>query len=339
MTGIRIGMMGFGHIGRQLYKLALADERFDIVAVADIGQPKILSHLLDKTIGQAGMVRLENNYLVSDRFRSRLMPTRQPAGVAWDAFGADIVIDATGKFLSRADLAPHVENGAGRVITSALPEGEVDRMVLRGVNDEQIDAGDRIISAGSASTTAAALALKIIADKFTIEHATMTSIHSYTSDQSLQDYAGADYRRSRSGAENIIPNYTPALHWIQQALPELEGKLSGYALNVPVQSGSMLDLTVALAEPVPSIDAITELFVKAAETYPSLLAVTRDPVVSSDVKGDTHSLLVDLQGAMLAGSQMVKILGWHESLGHASRILEVVASYAALDNSARREVA
>jgi len=267
MNAIRIGIMGFGGIGRQLYKLASSDDRFDVVAVADIG-----------------------------RKRTRLMPTNEPKEIPWDMFNVDVVIDATGRFRSAEELLPHVKNGAGRVITSTLPEGEIDRVVLYGVNHDQMQATDRVVSAGSGSTTATALALQVIAEQHEIEHASMTSVHAYTSDQSLQDYAGEDYRRSRSGAENIIPNTTPALKWLQKLMPQFDGKLTGYALNVPVQVGSMLDITVAFKKPLSGIDEFRALFIAAAEQHPNIIGVVDDPIVSSDVRGVSQSLLVDLQG-------------------------------------------
>ena len=336
-SGIRIGLMGLGQIGRQLYKLTLQDKRYDVVAISDIGQPQILHHLLDKTMGQSGEVRLEGNYLVSDYGRTRLMPAERPMEIPWDIFAADVVIDATGRFRTAENLAPHLKNGAKRVFSSSLPEGEIDRVVLYGVNHELANRHDRIISAGSATTTATALALKIISEKYAIEHASMTTVHAYTSDQSLQDYAGADYRRSRSGAENIIPNATPSLHWVQQILPVLKGKMTAYALNVPVQIGSMLDITVALTEAPGSIDEFRDIFVEAARNHPALIETTNDPIVSSAVRGNSHSLLVDLQGCMLAGSRMVKLLAWHETLAHARRILDIVSTYADLDSAKLQE--
>lgn len=332
-------MMGFGQVGRQIYRLALDDHRYEVVAVSDIGRPEILHHLLTKSMARRVPVRLEGNYLVSHRersgrdtrYRTRLLPADKPAEIPWDVFGADLVIDTTARFRSPAALAPHLENGARRVILSTLPEGEVDRVVLYGVNQDGIDAQDRIVSAGSASTTAMALALKVIARAGTVEHATMTSVHAYTSDQILQDYAGPDYRRSRSGAENIIPNETPAPGWVERALPELRGKLSGFALNVPVQAGSLLDMTVSFAESGLTAQTVNELFAAAAEEEPELIAATGDPIVSSDVKGCSQSILVDLKGTLKAGSNLIKVLAWHESLGHARRILDLAALYAGLD--------
>lgn len=331
MSRIRIGMMGLGHVGRQIYKLALKDENFDVVAVSDIGRPDILRHLLDKEMGRSGEVKLEDNYLVSSSSRSRLISAERPGEVPWDVFEVDFVIDATGRYRSAAELAPHLDSGAGRVVTSMLPVDDIDRVILVGVNQDQIDSDDRIVSAGSASTTATALALKILMTRYRIEHASMTSVHAYTSDQNLQDYAAADFRRSRSGASNIIPNDTPALHWIQRSMPQLQGRMTAYALNVPVQTGSMLDLTVSLKERGADIESVRKLFIEAAQAQPELIETTADPIVSSDVRGCGKSLLVDLNGSMSAGSNMLKILAWHESLGHARRILDVIQAYANLN--------
>lgn len=339
MSRIRIGMMGLGHVGRQIYKLALKDENFEVVAVSDIGRPDILRHLLDKEMARRGEVRLEDNCLVSSGSRTRLMSAERPGEIPWDVFEVDFVIDATGRFRSSADLEPHLDAGAARVVTSMLPVDEIDRVILFGVNHEEIEREDRIVSAGSASTTATALALKILSDRYPIEHASMTSVHAYTSDQSLQDYAGADYRRSRSGARNIIPNDAPALRWIQELMPKLQGRMTAYALNVPVQTGSMLDITVSLKDREADIDSVRNLFVDAARAQPELIETTADPIVSSDVRGCDKSLLVDLKGCMPAGSRMLKILAWHESLGHARRVLDVVRAYAKLDERIDREAA
>ena len=347
MDNLRIGMMGFGQVGRQIYRLALDDERYSVVAVSDIGRPEILHHLLTKSMARHVPVSLEGRHLVGrregpgwrNRLETRLLPADKPAEVPWDVFGVDLVIDTTARFRCAQSLAPHLENGARRVILSTLPEGEIDRVVLCGVNQESIECEDRIVSAGSASTTALALALKVLASTSTIEHASMTSVHAYTSDQILQDYAGPDYRRSRSGAANIIPNDTPAPHWVQRLMPEFEGKLSGFAMNVPVQAGSLLDLTVAFADADISAATVNDLFLAAAAAEPELIAATGDPIVSSDVKGCSQSILVDLKGTLKAGSKLVKVLAWHESLGHARRILDLVALYAGLDAGPAREAA
>ncbi|MFU8816029.1 MAG: glyceraldehyde 3-phosphate dehydrogenase NAD-binding domain-containing protein [Pseudomonadales bacterium] len=330
MKHIRIGIMGFGRIGRQLYKLAQEHERFDVVAISDIGQPEILHHLLTKTLDRSGQVRLEGNYLVDKHgSRTRLMPANHPTEIPWDVFDVDLVIDATGRFRSKPELMPHLQNGARRVISSVLPDDGMDRVVLYGVNDQEASVDDKVISAGSATTTATALAVQTLTEARAIDQVSMTSIHEYTSDQSLRDYAGPDYRRSRSGAENIIPNTSPARTWVQRLVPAVDGKFSSYAMNVPVPVGSLLDLTVVFKDPV-DVATVNALFETAARNQPRLIATTSALIVSSDVKGSPQSLLVDLQGTICTG-RMVKILGWHETLGHASRILDVAALYDDLD--------
>lgn len=336
MSKVRIGMMGFGRVGRQLFRLVQQDDRFEVAAVSDIGQPNILHHLLTKTLERSDDVRLEGNYLVSDRGRTRLMSANRPIEMPWDVFGVDVVVDVTGKFRCAATLNGHLQNGGNRVITSVLPDGDVDRVLIYGVNETEARADDQIISAGSSSTTATALALKTITDTYAIDHASVTSVHEYTSDQVLEDYAGPDYRRSRSGARNIIPNATPARQWVPRVLPALADKLSGYAMNVPVQTGSMLDLTVAFHESAVDAEAVNGLFEAAAEARPRLIGVTRDPIVSSDVRGCRQSLLVDLEATLKAGSRLVKVLAWHETLGHAARILDVAALYKDLDDGHAR---
>ena len=332
---MRIGLMGFGRIGRQLFALAAQDPRFDIVAISDIGDPGILRHLFHREHGQHVALSLEGNYVIHNGARTRILSARRPGEIPWDLFEVDLVVDATNRYLDRDALNPHLEHGASRVLLSTFPSEALDRMVVRGVNDADARAEDRLVSAGSATTSAMALSLKVITDRFEIVHATVTSIHAYTSDQTLQDTAGPDYRRSRSGAENIIPNITFAPHWTEHVLPAVKGKVSGYALNVPVKTGSLMDLNVAMKDTHVSAEDIARGFDEAASENPGLYAVTADPIVSSDVRGVTQSLLVDRSGIMKAGDNLIKVLIWHEVLGHASRILDVAKLYDDLDASAQ----
>ena len=345
MRPTRIGVMGFGQIGRQVFLASLDDPRSEVVAVSDVGEADILHHLLARSTTPrtvAGAVALEGNYLVARRggktTKARLLRAEKPSEVPWDVLGADVVVDATGRFRSREQIAPHLGNGAKRVLLSSLPSAEdaVDRVAIYGVNHREARAEDAIVSAGSASTAATAMALQVVTNAREIAHATVTSVHAYTSDQSLQDHVGADYRRSRSGAENIIPNDTPAVRWAARVLPALAGKVSGFAMNVPVPAGSLLDLTISFREGGEGLEATTvnEWFEAAAAAHPALIGVTADPIVSSDVKGVGQSLLVDLQGTQRAGEKLVKLLAWHETLGHAMRILDLIACYAELDAAA-----
>ncbi len=336
---MRIGVMGFGGIGRQIYALATRDAGFEVVAVSDVGRADILHDLLCHELRRDGdeapSVSLEGNYLVHPRFSTRMMSADRPSEIPWDVFDVDLVIDATGAYRTRESVQPHLDNGAPRVLISKLPDGAVDRVVVCGVNDHEARSTDRIVSAASATTTAMALMLKTISDSHGIEHATMTSVHAYTSDQSLQDYAGPDYRRSRSGAENIIPNASPAPAWVEHLLPALKGKVTGYALNVPVRVGSLLDLTVAFKSPDVDANVVNALMSSAALANPRAIATIADPIVSSDVKGSSVSVLFDLSATMKAATRLVKMLIWHETLGHARHILDVARVYATLDSEKR----
>ena len=330
MQRIRLGIMGFGAIGRQIYQLALTRDDFEVAVVSDLGSPHILHHLLCRDLDE-GECTLDGNQLSNARFRTRMLQTDHPREVPWDAFEVDAVIDATARFRTRADMQAHLDNGARRVLLAVLPLEELDRLIIPGINAHEARAADRMVSAGSATTTAMALLLKVLGDRLPIALASMTSVHAYSSDQSLQDYAGPDYRRSRSGAENIIPNNSEAPRWVEKVLPQFAGKLSGYVLNVPVQNGSLLDLNIVFEHAGVSVADVNTAMLEAAARSPELIAVARDPIVSSDVIGCPQSLLFDSQATMTAGQRIIKTLAWYETLGHANRILDVLTTYARLD--------
>jgi glyceraldehyde 3-phosphate dehydrogenase len=256
---LRLGIMGFGQIGRQLYELASHSEDIEVVAIADIGQPDILHYLLCSEVREPARHRLDGNFLVNPRFRARLMRTDTPAEMPWDIFAVDIVIDATGKFRERHSMQAHLDNGAPRVLLRTLPTDYIDRIIIPGINGQAAQPEDRMISAGSATTTALCLLLHALSRDFAIECGSMTTIHSYTSDQVLQDYAGSDFRRSRSAAENIIPNTHEAADWLGHVLPAFAGKIITAALNVPIHEGCLLDVNLVLAD-----SAVTAEHINAA---------------------------------------------------------------------------
>ncbi|MGI9286422.1 MAG: type I glyceraldehyde-3-phosphate dehydrogenase [Pseudomonadales bacterium] len=328
---IRLGIMGFGQIGRQIYHLVAERDEIEIVAISDIGKPEILHYLLDSASIETPEITLQGNYLVNPKFKTRMMQTDRPAEVPWDLWQVDMVIDATGRFQSRANMQAHLDNGAPRVLISTLPADHIDRLIIPGINEDSASSEDRMLSAGSATTTALGLVLKVLSDRFGIEHASMTSVHAYTSDQPLQDYAGKDYRRSRSAAENIIPNTIGSAPWVEKILPQLAGKLSGYALNVPVQRGSLLDLNIAFESSDVEVEDVNNAMIEAKRAYPGSIDITEDPIVSSDAIGNRHSVLFDLKGTLKGGRRMVKTLTWYESLGHACRMLDVVKRYDAFE--------
>jgi glyceraldehyde 3-phosphate dehydrogenase (phosphorylating) len=328
---IRVGIMGFGQIGRQIFELASHSDDVEVVAVADIGKPEILHYLLCSEVADPGRHRLEGNFLANDRFKARLMEIDTPAEMPWDIFDVDVVIDATGKYRDRSFMEGHLGNGAPRVLLRTLPTDYIDRIVIPGINEGAAAVEDRMISAGSATTSALALLLDSLAATFTIDCGSMTTIHSFTSDQPLQDYAGSDFRRSRSAAKNIIPNTHEASLWLGQILPQFDGKILTSALNVPIQDGCLLDVNLIMQDSAVSAEDINEAMRAAAAKHPGVIGVVEDPIVSSDVIGSSLSLLFDTKGTIKAGDNTIKTLSWYENLGHAARLLDVVRLYKQLD--------
>lgn len=334
---IRIGIMGFGATGRQIYRLATRSEDFEVAAIADIGAPEILHYLLCSEARVPADYQLEGNFLLNPRFRTRVLAIDTPAEVPWDVFGVDAVIDSTGIYRHSEFMHDHLLNGAKRVLLRGLPEDRVDRIVMPGINGDSISNDDRLISGGSATTTALALLLHILSSELELECASMTTVHAFTSDQSLQDYAGSDMRRSRSAAKNIIPNTHEGAGWLDQVLPELSGKIMTSALNVPVQQGCLLDTNLVFSDSSVDAQRVNQVVCAGAKKFPGIVDVCEDPIVSSDVLNNPHSLLFDLQGTIKAGNSTVKALGWYENLGHAARLLDVLRLYAEIDT--QKEVA
>ena len=328
---IKLGLMGFGQIGRMIYQLAQHQPDIEITAIADIGEPHILCYLLQAELNDPGSFRLEGNYLVSPRYRSRMLRTDSPGEVPWDTFGVDLVIEATGQFRDRASLEAHLHAGSPRVLARTLPTELIDRIIVPGINESSINPHDRIISAGSATFGAAALLLQAVTEVAPVDSVSITSIHSYSSDQPVQDYAGSDYRRSRSAAENIIPNTHEAGNWLPNLLPHLEGRVTTSALNVPIQRGSLLDISLAFSDDSITVEAVNDAIRSASHSRPELVQVSEDPIVSSDVIGQSCTVLFDAPGTIKAGSRMIKLLGWYENLGHAARLLDVARLYTELE--------
>ena len=328
---IRIGIMGLGLIGRHLYHLALEKDDIEIVAVADIGKPEIIQYLLQSDGVEEPSCKLQDNYLINEKFRTRMLQLARPEEVPWDVLGVDCVVDATGRYRRRRDMEAHLRAGARRVILSTLPAEAIDRIIIPGINESSATSTDKMISAGSATTNAFAILLQSLDHSLGVDCASMTTVHAYSSDQSLQDYAHEDFRRSRSAAENIIPNNNESARWVEFVLPKFAGKLSGYALNAPVQQGSLLDLNCVMHDGNVTVEQVNEIMRAAAAAHPTLIGVTDDPIVSSDVIGCRQSLLFDSRATIKAGKRMVKVLAWYESLGHACRVIEVIRHYSRLD--------
>ncbi len=332
MKKIRIGLMGFGEIPRHIYRLCLNNDSIEIVAIADIGRPEILHYLLVSESSSEINVRLEGNFLVSKNGKARIMMGGNPGDIPWDIFNLDYVIDGTNKYNNPKEMQKHISAGASRVIITHLPTCTIDRIVIVGVNENTIKSSDKLISAGSATTNATAIILKILDEAFGVECAMLTTVHSYTSDQPLRDRAGTDYRRSRSAAENIIPNDSPSPAWIQKILPEFNGRIEGSALNVPVPHGSLLDLTLVMKDANTGKGDVLKEMNEAAKKYPNAIEVVEDPIVSTDIIGNGHSVIFDSKAIMKSPGKMIKTLSWyHTSFTMASRIIDVIEAYNLVD--------
>ncbi|MCF7823527.1 MAG: glyceraldehyde-3-phosphate dehydrogenase [Candidatus Marinimicrobia bacterium] len=331
MSKLRVGLMGFGEIGRDVYRLSLTQPEMEVVAISDIGRADIL-HYLMKTDGRNPVnAALVGNNLVVDGHKARIIHGVEPKDVPWDAFNVDIVIDSTHKYRTHEAMQAHLDSGAKRVILGSLPLDDIDRVIVMGVNDDTIQASDKLISAASATTNALALMVDILDKAFGVEYAMMTTIHAYTSDQPLRDTAAADFRRSRSAAENIIPNVNISPYWIEHILPRFKGKIEGSALNVPVPMGSLLDLTCVLNKGGATVEEVNDAMRKAAGSLSNYIEITEDPIVSSDVIGNPHSLLFDTKGTMKSSKRMIKTLSWYDnSLGQAGRLVDLALAYAKL---------
>ncbi len=334
---LKLGIMGFGRLGRNMFRIAHNDPEVTFAAVSDVADAETLAYLTKHTTVEGlfeGDLRQEGHTLVTERQRTRVVHGNRPGEVPWDVLGADIVIEATGQFRTRRVLERHLESGAKAVLLSTPSIGEVDRMVINGVNDHELTAEDRIVSNGSSSCHALALVLKVLHEEVGLKRATMTTVHAYTSDQQLSDSAGADLRWSRSAAANIIPNSSWAPKAVMKLIPELEGKVNGIALNVPVSAGSNLDLVVELEKPLTA-EEYNAIFAEAAGgKYKGLLGYTTEPIVSSDVIGNPHSGVIDSLATLSLNNGLIKSIVWYDNgWAYAYRLLETAKKMAALIGS------
>ena len=328
--GVKIGINGFGRIGRNFFRAA--KQRgfdFDFVGVNDLGDAATMAHLLkyDSVFGRfPGEVTVGANGLVIDGDELRVLAERDPASLPWKELGAEIVIESTGIFTDRERAAAHLEAGAQKVLISAPAKNE-DLTVVLGVNDDQYDpATHHVISNASCTTNCVAPMAKVIDDAFGLEQGFMTTVHAYTNDQNILDLPHKDLRRARAAAVNIIPTSTGAAKATGLVLPQLKGKLDGMALRVPVPDGSVTDLVATVGREV-TVDEVKAAFKAAAEAGPlaGKLVYTEDPIVSSDIVGSPASCTFDGSATMVMGN-VVKAIGWYDNeWGYSNRLVDLAA--------------
>lgn len=314
----RIGVNGFGRIGRLVTRATMEryPDKLEVAAVNDLTDDKTNAHLFkyDTSYGvYQGQVEANNGDLVIDGRNIKVFSERDPARIPWSEMGVDLVVESTGIFTDGAQAAGHMEGGASKVIISA-PASNVDLTMVMGVNDDQYDKGKHnIVSNASCTTNCFAPMVKVLHEAFGIEHGLMSTIHSYTNDQAILDQRHSDLRRARAAAMNIIPTSTGAARAVGLVLPELNGKLHGIAFRVPTATGSVTDFVVDLGRGV-TVDEVNAAFKAAAEgQLKGILEYTEDPIVSSDVRGNSHSCIFDALSTIVMQDNMVKVMGWYDN--------------------------
>lgn len=323
-----IGVNGFGRIGRYFTRMTLDNPAVDVAVVNDLADVHTLAHLFkyDSVHGRLKYAfRVEDNKMIFENGKViQFISERDPEQIPWGSFGVEIVLESTGIFRTDELARKHLVGGAKKVVLSAPAKGGDIRSVVLGVNDELLEDTDVVVSNASCTTNSAAPMLKVMKEICEIESAFITTVHSYTSDQRLHDAPHSDLRRARAAAESIVPTTTGAAKALAKIFPELEGKMGGCGIRVPVPDGSLTDLTLVVKN-APTEEAINAAMKKAAEgSLKGILEYTEDPIVSIDIVGNAHSCIFDAQLTSVIGN-MVKIMGWYDNeAGYSNRLVDLM---------------
>ena len=332
---MKIGINGFGRIGRMVFRVMEERSDMEVVAINDLASSDALAHMLkyDSVHGRfGGSVTASEGALEVNGRTVKVHSERDPADLPWSDHGVDFVVESTGFFATQDACMKHVTAGAPKVCLTVPPKGEIDRMVVLGVNDDMLQASDKVISNASCTTNCLAPIAKVLHDNFGIESGLVTTVHAYTNDQRIADQIHSDLRRARAGAQNIIPTTTGAARAVGKVLPDLNGKLDGMAMRVPVPDGSVVDLVAKLSKPASKDEVNAAMKACAEGAMKGILAYTEDPIVSTDIIHDSHSSIVDGQATMAMGD-MVKVISWYDNeWGYSCRVADLCAKAHALGN-------
>jgi glyceraldehyde 3-phosphate dehydrogenase len=325
MKKINIAINGFGRIGRVFLRNAITNPQINIVAINDITDSTTLAHLLKYDSVHRkfnGVVKHDTDHLYIDGKEIKIFASKDPESLPWKALDIDIVIESTGLFLDKASAQKHLNAGAKKIILSAPAKDDDIKTIVMGVNDELLNGDDIIVSNASCTTNCAAPMLKVL-QQWGIEEAYVTTVHSYTGDQRLHDAPHKDLRRARAAAMSIIPTSTGAAKALGKIFPDMEDKLGGCGMRVPVPDGSLTDITCVLTQ-YPSVEQINEAFKLAADTHlKNIMEYTEDPLVSVDVIGNPHSVVFDSEFTSVVGN-LVKIIGWYDNeYGYSNRLVDL----------------
>ncbi|MBI4534826.1 MAG: type I glyceraldehyde-3-phosphate dehydrogenase [Ignavibacteriae bacterium] len=331
---VNVGINGFGRIGRLVFRRLMQSNGFNVVGINDITNAKTLAYLLkyDSIHGKyKGTVTAEDNTIVVDGKRFQITAEKDPSKLPWKELGADLVIEGTGIFTSREKLQMHIQAGAKKVLLTAPAKDEIDATVVMGVNEHVLTGKEQFVSNASCTTNCLAPMVHVLHKTFGIDHGYMTTIHSYTNDQRLLDLPHSDLRRARAAALSIIPTTTGAARAVGKVIPDLKGKLDGFALRVPTPDASITDF-VAVLKKSTTKEAVNESMRKASETYlKGILQYTEDEIVSADIIGNEHSCIFDSKLTMAQGST-VKVFGWYDNeWGFSCRVVDLLKKIALPD--------
>ena len=334
---MRVAINGFGRIGRSVFRIINERSDVEVVAINDLSEREALIYLLkyDTVMGRFhDKAELTDDILKTSNHTVTLLSGADPAQLPWDDMGVDIVVEATGVFRQKEQLERHLSAGASRVVLTVPAKDEIDYTVVIGVNDDDLKPEHKIISNASCTTNCLAPMAKILNDAFGIETGVINTIHAYTNDQRLADVPHKDWRRSRAAAENVIPTTTGAARAVGKVLPELNGKLDGIAMRVPVPDGSVVDLVVRLNQDVTE-ERVKEAVRTASETdkLASILEYQEEPVVSTDIIGNSHSSIFDAPFTQVIDGSLVKTLNWYDNeWGYSNRVVDLMDILARFDS-------
>ena len=325
---VRLGINGFGRIGRSVFRILSGRDDLEVVAINDLFDNDLLAYLLrhDSVMGRfASEVRVDDDYLYLDGRRIAMTAERDPAEIPWGDLGVEIVIESTGVFRLREQLERHLRAGARRVVLTVPAKDEIDRMMVLGVNDGELDAADRIVSNASCTTNCLAPIAKVLHESFVIEHGVLSTVHAYTNDQRLADVPHRDLRRSRAAAVNIIPTSTGAARAVGKVIPELAGRLDGIALRVPVPDGSIVDFLCRVGS-LPTSAEVNAAVRNAAEgAMSSIIQYSETPLVSTDIIGNPHSSVFDAPLTEARADGWLRVVCWYDNeWGYSNRVVDLI---------------
>jgi glyceraldehyde 3-phosphate dehydrogenase len=331
---IRVGINGFGRIGRSVFRILADRSDVEVAVINDLFDNDHLAYLLkyDTVMGVFKKdVATDAESMTVGRRRIAMTAEKDPAKIPWGAHGVDVVVESTGKLLTRAPLEKHLAAGAKKVVLTVPAKDEIDAMIVMGVNDATLESRHRIVSNASCTTNCLAPIAKILDEAFGIEEGFMTTVHAYTNDQRLADVAHKDLRRSRAAAENIIPTTTGAARAVGKVLPNLKGRLDGMAMRVPVPDGSVVDLTCRVRRPVSAEEVNAAVRAAAEGPLSRIVEYSEVPLVSSDIIGNPHSSIFDALSTQAASDGYLKAVAWYDNeWGYSNRVVDLVERLAAV---------